>query len=131
MVRAFSTSFVSASNARALNAKLADEYGIVMGTSHVEPMMRADKEWNRQGYSASQWNYDTHPDELRRFWSEGIERNKKYENIVTIAMRGKIDTPMSETANIALLEKIVAAQRKILAENAARLYGFDEPAMSS
>ncbi|HWH72051.1 MAG TPA: glycosyl hydrolase 115 family protein, partial [Candidatus Sulfotelmatobacter sp.] len=28
-----------------LNAKLADEYGIVMATSHHEPMMRAWKEW--------------------------------------------------------------------------------------
>ena len=46
-----------------LNPRLADEYGIVMGTSHVEPMMRADKEWNRKGYSAGQWNFDQHPQE--------------------------------------------------------------------
>jgi hypothetical protein len=98
-----------------LNPKLADAYGIVMGTSHVEPMMRADKEWNRLGYGAEQWNYDKEPELLRAFWKEGIERNKPYENIITVAMRGKIDTPMSETANIALLEKIVAAQRKIIA----------------
>jgi hypothetical protein len=99
-----------------LNPKLADEYGIVMGTSHVEPMMRADKEWNRAGYTASQWNYDKYPGELDKFWKAGIERNKPYENLITIAMRGKIDTPMSETANIALLEKIVAAQRQIIAD---------------
>ena len=97
-----------------LNPKLADEYGIVMGTSHVEPMMRADKEWNRKGYSASQWNYQKKPEELRAFWKEGLERNKDYESLITIAMRGKIDTPMSETANIALLERIVADQRKII-----------------
>ncbi len=100
-----------------LNPQLADEYGIVMGTSHVEPMMRADKEWNRLGYTERQWNFDTHPTELEKFWTDGINRNKGYENVTTIAMRGKIDTPMSETANISLLEKIVAAQRKILAEN--------------
>jgi hypothetical protein len=99
-----------------LNPKLADEYGIVMGTSHVEPMLCADKEWNRKGYSASQWNYDKNPDLLRAFWEEGIERNKNYESIITIAMRGKIDTPMSETANIALLERIVADQRQIIAK---------------
>ena len=52
---------------------------------------------------------------LRAFWKEGLERNKDYENIITIAMRGKIDTPMSESANIALLERIVADQRKIIA----------------
>ncbi len=99
-----------------LNPKLADEYGIVMGTSHVEPMMRADKEWNRKGYTPRQWNFDTNPDLLKTFWKEGVERNQGYENIITIAMRGKIDTPMSETANIALLEKIVAAQRDIISD---------------
>jgi hypothetical protein len=30
-----------------LNPKLADEYGIVMGTSHHEPMLRAQQEWKR------------------------------------------------------------------------------------
>jgi hypothetical protein len=99
-----------------LNPKLADDYGIVMGTSHVEPMMRADKEWNRAGYRASDWNYDKNPDKLREFWKEGIERNKPYENIITIAMRGKIDTPMSPTANIDLLERIVDAQRAIISD---------------
>lgn len=99
-----------------LNPKLADEYGIVMGTSHVEPMLRADKEWNRKGYSPSQWNYDKNAELLRPFWEEGLERNKAYESIITIAMRGKIDTPMSETANIALLERIVADQRQIIAK---------------
>ena len=99
-----------------LNPQLADEYGIVMGTSHVEPMMRADKEWNRLGYTAGEWNFLTHSNELIKFWRDGIERNKNYENITTIAMRGKIDTPMSDTANISLLEEIVAAQRNIIAE---------------
>lgn len=99
-----------------LNPELADEYGIVMGTSHVEPMMRADREWNRKGYTTRQWNFDTNPDLLKTFWRQGIERNKGYENIITIAMRGKVDTPMSETANIALLERIVAAQRNIIAD---------------
>ncbi len=98
------------------NPALADEYGIVMGTSHVEPMMRADVEWNRLGLGEREWNYDTHPKELEKFWTDGIDRNKPFENVVTIAMRGKVDTPMTETANIALLERIVAAQRRILAE---------------
>ena len=98
-----------------LNPKLADDYGIVMGTSHVEPMMRADKEWNRLGYNAGSWNFEKSATQLENFWRAGLERNKRYENIVTIAMRGKIDTPMSESANIALHEKIVATQRNLIA----------------
>ncbi|HEY1789337.1 MAG TPA: glycosyl hydrolase 115 family protein [Verrucomicrobiae bacterium] len=97
-----------------LNAKLADDYGIVMGTSHVEPMMRADKEWGRAGFTAKEWNFQTHSNELKAFWREGVERNRDYEKIITIAMRGKIDTPMSQTANIGLLEEIIDAQRKII-----------------
>jgi hypothetical protein len=102
-----------------LNPKLADEYGIVMGTSHVEPMMRADKEWNRAGFTPPQWNYATNPDLLNQFWDQGIVRNDHYESIITVGMRGKIDTPMASSggmpANIALLEKIVADQRTIIA----------------
>ena len=99
-----------------LNPKLASEYGIVMGTSHVEPMMRADKEWYRAGFQASQWNFEKSPHELTAFWRAGLERNSLYENIITIAMRGKIDTAMSETANVSLLESIVATQRDLIAD---------------
>ena len=99
-----------------LNYKLADEYGIVMGTSHVEPMMRADKEWGRAGFTAGEWNFQTHSNELCKFWRDGLVRNRSDENIITIAMRGKIDTPMSPNANVALLEQIVAAQRNIIAD---------------
>ena len=98
-----------------LNPKLADEYGIVMGTSHHEPMLRAQQEWKRHG--TGPWDYSRNAETLRKFWTEGIERNKDYESIVTIGMRGDGDMPMSATANISLLERIVADQRKILAEH--------------
>ena len=100
-----------------LNPKLADEYGIVMGTSHHEPMLRAQQEWKRHGQGA--WDYSKNADFLRDFWTEGVRRNKDYESITTLAMRGDGDMPMAGTsmeANVALLEKIVADQRKIIAE---------------
>jgi len=97
-----------------LNASLADEYGIVMGTSHHEPMLRAQQEWKRHGKGP--WDYSKNAEFLRDFWDQGIERNKKYESIITLGMRGDGDLPMSESANIALLEKIVADQRKIIAD---------------
>jgi hypothetical protein len=95
------------------NPKLADEYGIVMGTSHHEPMLRAQQEWKRHG--TGPWDYSRNADVLRKFWEEGIQRNKNYESIITLAMRGDGDLPMSESANVALLEKIVKDQRDILA----------------
>jgi Glycosyl hydrolase family 115/Gylcosyl hydrolase family 115 C-terminal domain len=94
------------------NARLADEYGIVMGTSHHEPMLRAQQEWKRHG--TGPWDYAANSDVLKKFWNEGIERNKNFESTITLGMRGDGDMPMSEGENIALLEKIVADQRSIL-----------------
>lgn len=97
-----------------LNPKLADEYGIVMGTSHHEPMLRAQQEWKRHGKGP--WDYSLNAEVLQEFWKEGIERNKNYESIITLGMRGDGDLPMSAEANTALLEKIVADQRQIIAK---------------
>ncbi len=92
--------------------KLADEYGIVIGTSHHEPMMRAHVEWER--YGKGPWNYDTNEAKLREFWTAGVRRMAGNESVVTVGMRGDGDEPMTETANIALLERIVAVQRQIV-----------------
>ncbi len=97
-----------------LNPKLADEYGIVMSTSHHEPMIRAHREWKR--YGEGPWDYSKNEEVLREFWTKGIERNKDYENIITLAMRGDGDIGMSEDTNISLLEKIVVDQRKIIGD---------------
>ena len=96
------------------NPRLADEYGIVISTSHHEPMMRAHVEWQR--YGTGPWNYEKNPEALRKFWKEGIERMGSYESVVTLAMRGDGDEAMSADANILVLQKIVEDQRKILAE---------------
>jgi len=97
-----------------LDPVLADEYGIVMGTSHHEPMDRAQQEWKRYGTGA--WNYETNGEVLRNFWKKGIENMGNKETIVTVGMRGDGDMPMTEGSNIALLEKIVHDQRKIIAD---------------
>ena len=100
-----------------LNPRIADEYGIVMGNSHHEPMLRAQKEWTRHG--SGPWDYSKNADVLKAFWTEGIHRNRAFESIVTIGMRGDGDMPMAGTsleANVKLLEQIVADQRRIIAE---------------
>jgi hypothetical protein len=97
-----------------LDPMLADEYGVVMGTSHHEPMDRAQQEWKRYGSGA--WNYETNADTLRSFWRKGIEHMGNKETIVTVGMRGDGDKPMTEGSNITLLEKIVADQRSIIAD---------------
>jgi len=94
-----------------LNAKLANDYGIVMGTSHEEPMMCAEKEWKP---SLGPWNYVTNQKRIDEFWRGCMKRDKNYEEVVTLGMRGHNDTAMSTGDNIALMEKIVADQRRIL-----------------
>ncbi len=102
------------------NAALADEYGIVMGTSHQEPMIRAQKEWDRRYQKIlGSWSWTHHEDTLVKFWRDGIRRNKDYESIITIGLRGADDTEMGPggpAANIARLEKIVKVQREMIAE---------------
>lgn len=97
-----------------LNSKTADLYGIVMGTSHHEPMAKAHKEWGRYGNRI--WNYDKNSAVLDEFWRKGIERMKGTEDVVTIGMRGDGDEPMSEESNIKLLERIVKNQRTIISK---------------
>ncbi len=104
------------------NPRLADEYGIVMGTSHHEPMMRSHKEWlaRKDHYGNGQWNYQTNTEAIQRFFREGIANSKKYENLVTIGMRGDGDTGMTSTgsmeSDIKQIEKIFSGQRQIIAD---------------
>ncbi|MGH2566687.1 MAG: glycosyl hydrolase 115 family protein, partial [Ginsengibacter sp.] len=95
-----------------LNPILADKWGIVMGTSHHEPMLRAQQEWKRYGKGA--WDYTKNDSVLRAFWKKGIENMDHHESIVTIGMRGDGDKPMTQGTATALLERIVADQRKII-----------------
>lgn len=97
-----------------LNGPLADEYGIVMSTSHHEPMALAQKDWHRRG--KGEWNYNTNAENLKSFWKSGIERSNNWERVVTIGMRGDGDEAMEEGTNISLLEKIVKDQRKIISQ---------------
>jgi hypothetical protein len=97
-----------------LNPVLADEYGIVMGTSHHEPMLRAQQEWKRFG--KGKWDYDSNEVVLKNFWKKGIENMGNHESIVTVGMRGDGDEPMTRGTATALLERIVKDQRQILEE---------------
>ncbi|HEX3168768.1 MAG TPA: glycosyl hydrolase 115 family protein [Chitinophagaceae bacterium] len=97
-----------------LNPILADKYGIVMGTSHHEPMLRAQQEWKR--YGKGKWDYDSNEVVLREFWRKGIQNMGSRESILTIGMRGDGDMPMSRETATSLLERIVKDQRQIIEE---------------
>ncbi|MBM6993921.1 MAG: glycosyl hydrolase 115 family protein [Prevotella sp.] len=99
-----------------LNSKTADEMGIIMGTSHHEPMARNHQEYASSRSKWGTWDYTTNQEQLDRFFREGIERIKGKEDVVTIGMRGDGDAAMSEEADTKLMQKIVNNQRKIIAD---------------
>lgn len=96
------------------NGVLADRMGIVMGTSHHEPMALAQQDWKRRGSGA--WNYTKNEQGLKDFWRSGMERAKDWETMVTIGMRGDGDEAMDDSGNIQLMEKIIADQRQIISD---------------
>ena len=96
------------------NSKTADEMGIIIGTSHHEPMARNHQEYARHRGEWGPWNYQKNQEKLDQFFREGIKRMKGTDDIVTIGMRGDGDEAMSEEADTKLLQRVVENQRKII-----------------
>ena len=100
------------------NSRTAAEMGIVMGTSHHEPMARNHQEWARRRGADGAWDYQTNRKVLDRFFTEGMERAKDTEDLITIGMRGDGDAALGKEGHeadyIKLLETIIANQRKII-----------------
>lgn len=104
------------------SAELADLYGVVMGTSHHEPLCRAGVEWQRQyrNYGTdSTWNFLANREAISAFWEDGVERNKDFENVITIGMRGESDSKLlpedaTMADNVAVLQEAILAQHAIL-----------------
>lgn len=97
-----------------MNSKMADKMGIIIGTSHHEPMGRNHQEYARHRDLYGPWNYQTNQARIDDFFTEGIRRLKGTEDVVTIAMRGDGDAPMGPDTDTRLLENIVTNQRKII-----------------
>ncbi|MDU0411233.1 hypothetical protein K231HA_01282 [Lactococcus lactis] len=104
------------------NSKLAQEMGVIIGTSHHEPMGRNHQEWirNHEQYGNGEWDYENNQVGLDKYFREGIERSYQTEDIFTLGMRGNGDEAMGEGENIALLEQIINKQRKIISEVTGR-----------
>jgi len=101
------------------NTRLADELGIVMGTSHHEPLMRAWKEWPR--YGKGDWNLETNREFLKQYWRDSLIRQGDRECILTVGMRGDGDEPLTEDSKEELLLDILQTQRDLIQE----VYGKD------
>ena len=105
------------------NAELADELGVVMGMSHHEPCLRQGEEYKYlrgpKSVYGDAWNFLTNEKGITRFWEDGLKRSGKFENVVTVGMRGEADTAiMGKEAtlkdNIDLLRKVLKTQNRLI-----------------
>ncbi|TCU57410.1 glycosyl hydrolase family 115 (putative glucuronidase) [Novosphingobium sp. PhB57] len=105
-------------NADPANAALAERYGVVMGTSHAEPMLRNNVgEWTGK---AEDFNYLTNRDAMRDYWRTRVKSNAADETIWTLGLRGIHDSgmigPTTDPERRAVLEQVFADQRELLRE---------------
>ena len=96
------------------NSKTLDEMGVIVGTSHHEPMARNHQEYARRRKEIGAWNYRTNKDALDKFFAEGVRRMKATEDVVTIGMRGDGDVEMDGNGDMELMKSIIANQRAII-----------------
>ncbi|PHH69675.1 hypothetical protein CDD82_7612 [Ophiocordyceps australis] len=103
------------------NQALADTYGIVMGTSHHEPMQRAMNEWSTTQPEGT-WNWDTNREKVTRYFEEGAERARPFESYLTLGMRGEGDAPVIGNDPQRIMREVLATQRNIIKKN----YGSED-----
>lgn len=106
-------------NANPRNAELAQRYGIVMGSSHAEPLLRNNvSEWTAPH---EHYNYATHAEQVRSYWAERLKANGRYENLYTLGMRGIHDSGMQGGGSVAekqaLLNRLLADQRELIRQH--------------
>lgn len=106
------------------NAELADELGVIMGASHHEPCCRAGEEYKhlrgKDSVYGDAWNFIKNPEGITKFWEDGLKRNGKFENVITVGMRGEADTAIMQNAtlkdNIDLLRSVLKTQNRLIKE---------------
>lgn len=108
------------------NAELADEYGVVMGASHHEPCLRQGEEYRyvrgKDSIYGDAWNFRTNEEGITRFWADGLKRSGRFDNVITVGMRGEADTSIlgeesSFADNINLLRDVLRTQNRLIKEH--------------
>lgn len=106
-------------NAVPANAINADRWGIVMGSSHSEALLRNNVgEWNEK--TDGPWNYQVNQLAMDAYWKKRLEANGQFENFYTVGLRGVHDTGLEATGTVQdkarLVERVMQSQRTLLAQ---------------
>jgi hypothetical protein len=109
------------------NPRVADDYAIIVGGSHCEPMLRNNVfEWaenfeHEYGKKPGEWRYDLNKEEMYKYWDDRVKQAVNYESVYTVGMRGIHDGsmpgPKDPVEKLRLLESVITDQRKILNNN--------------
>lgn len=109
------------------NPKVANDYAIVAGGSHCEPMLRNNVcEWaetyeEEYKKKPGEWRYDVNKEEIYKYWDDRIKEAVNYESVFTVGMRGVHDGsmpgPKDPAEKVKLLEQVITDQRTILTNN--------------
>ncbi|KAJ4361315.1 hypothetical protein N0V95_002017 [Ascochyta clinopodiicola] len=107
-----------------LNQELADAYGIVMSTSHHEPMHRAMNEWFDEPYHEPEqsWNWTKSKEKIKKYFVEGAQRASNFESVITVGMRGDGDREMAVENPQQVLKDVLSTQRHIISD----VYGEED-----
>ena len=106
------------------NKQVADDYAIVVGTSHCEPMLcNINSEWESK--KMGEWRYDNNETSIKELFKDRTKETNGFESMYTMGMRGEHDSPMivgedDSDSQMKLLEKVVSDQRNILDLNSGK-----------
>ncbi|SEN09956.1 Glycosyl hydrolase family 115 [Duganella sp. CF517] len=101
------------------NAAMAKRYGIVVGTSHAEPMMRNNvREWDHK--ARGEFNFFTNKDALVSYWDSRAQEVKEFENIYSVGIRGIHDSGMEGADTVPqarkAVEQVIGIERDLLSK---------------
>ncbi|MCR5204068.1 MAG: glycosyl hydrolase 115 family protein [Lachnospiraceae bacterium] len=116
------SSIFSADGPGLKSAELADELGVVMGTSHHEPCCRAGEEFQKLKKTHPEygvdWSFVKNREGVTRFWEDGLKRSGGFENVITVGMRGEADSKLFADAtledNINVLKDVINCQKELI-----------------
>ena len=99
------------------NKEMADSFGIVIGTSHCEPLLRNNvAEWNSK--ERGPYNYITNSEQVRQYWTERLKQVRGSEVYFTLGMRGIHDGSMegvsTKEEKLRGLQQVIDDQRQLL-----------------
>ena len=106
------------------NPRLANDYSIVVGSSHCEPMLRNNVfEWaenyvHEYGITSGEWRYDHNKTQIYNYWKDRVQQSSHYQSVYTVGMRGIHDGsmpgPSAMPDKVKLMEEIISDQRQLL-----------------